>query len=295
MSWRHFGVFLIVNLAWSTNAIVSKYAVSVLEVPPLFYAAARFGLLAVILAPWLWPIPKNLGQVALAGLLIGALNFGLFFAGLRTADVSSATIVGQIGVPLTLLLSVLMLHERIGWRRGVGIVLTMAGAAIVTWDPQGLTLSIGLVFVALSAAALALGSIIAKQMPPIGPLQFQAWVGAVSIVPLVLASALLERGQFAIANPGWQLPVAVLYSVVAGSILGYAGYYMLLRRYEANLVVPLTLLTPLITIALSVILFGEVLDLRTIAGAGLALTGVLVIVVRRGPLGPLAAFLRNRT
>ena len=50
----------------------------------------------------------------------GRGNFALLFIGLQTASPSMAAVVIQAGVPITTLLSVLILHERIHWRRGAG-------------------------------------------------------------------------------------------------------------------------------------------------------------------------------
>ena len=66
---------------------------------------------------------------------------------------------------------------------------------------------------------------------------------------------------------------------VAGEV-ERAAYYGLIRRYEANLLAPLTLMTPLATIAFGVMLTGDRLDARMIAGATLALAGVLVVALR---------------
>ena len=73
------------------------------------------------------------------------------------------------------------------------------------------------------------------------------------------------------------------YSAGVGSIVGYTVYYTLLQKYEANILVPLTLVTPLITIAFGVVLFGETLDLRKAAGSALAMAGVLTIAMRKSP------------
>ena len=51
-------------------------------------------------------------------------------------------------------------------------------------------------------------------------------------------------------------------------------------RYEANLIAPLTLISPLITIALGIWLTGDYFDARMAFGAALALLGVLIIAVR---------------
>ena len=52
---------------------------------------------------------------------------------------------------------------------------------------------------------------------------------------------------------------------------------------------PLTLMTPLFTIAFGVVLTGDRLDLRMVAGALLALAGVLVVALRSRPASPLLA------
>ena len=64
------------------------------------------------------------------------------------------------------------------------------------------------------------------------------------------------------------------------SVVAHTAYYALIQRYEANLLAPLTLMTPLATIAFGVMLTGDRLDGRMIAGAALALLGVLVVALR---------------
>ena len=96
----------------------------------------------------------------------------LLFVGLQTVSPSEAAIILQLGVPFTMLLSVLVLGERIHWRRGLGIALTLIGVLIVTWRPGGLSLSTGLWFVAASAFAGAAGAVLMKQVDGVKPFHF---------------------------------------------------------------------------------------------------------------------------
>lgn len=64
------------------------------------------------------------------------------------------------------------------------------------------------------------------------------------------------------------------------SIFAHGNFYRLIRRYDANVIVPLTLMNPLFTVALGVILTGDHFDLRMAVGAALALGGVYFIAVR---------------
>ena len=295
MSLRDFGLLALVCLVWASNNIVSKYVVSHLGLPPLFYAAIRFGIVALAASPWLLPMPRPRWQLIAVALLMGGGNFALLFIGLKTSTPSAAAVVGQLGVPITTLLSMAMLGEKIRWRRGLGIALTFAGALAVMWDPHGFSISAGLLYVVAAAVAGSLGAVMMKQIEGVKPLQFQAWVGFASFWPLAALSALLEPGQVqAGLDAGWPFVAAVLYSGLVVSVGAHTAYYLLISRYEANLISPLTLMTPLATIALGVAIFHDPFGVRMAVGSAIALTGVLIIALRRNQVMPLLLAIRNR-
>jgi O-acetylserine/cysteine efflux transporter len=295
MSLRDFALMLAVCLVWALNNIISKYVVSGLDVPPLFYAAARFAVVAAVTFPFLLPAPRPYWRLLVVAFLMGGGNFALMFVGLKLSTASSAAVVLQLGMPMTLILSMLMLGERIRWRRGIGIALTFAGAMTVMWDPAGFTITTGLLFVAGAAFATSLGAIFMKQMEGVKPLTYQAWVGFVSIAPLAALSALIEPGQVeaGIAG-GWPFAAAVLFSGLVVSLAAHSGYYILVQRYEANLISALTLMTPLFTIALGVAILHDPFGLRMAVGSAVALIGVLIIALRGNQVMPLLLAIRNR-
>jgi O-acetylserine/cysteine efflux transporter len=295
MSLRDFGLLALVCLVWASNNIVSKYVVSHLGSPPLFYAAARFGVVALATLPWLFPMPRPRWRLIAVALLMGGGNFALIFMGLKYATPSSVAVVSQLGVPVTTLLSVVMLGETIHWRRGLGIALTFIGVVAVMWSSTGLNASAGLLYVVASAIAASFGAVMMKQIEGVKPLQFQAWVGFASFWPLAVLSAWFEPGQLqAGLAAGWPFLAAVLYSGLVVSVGAHTGYYLLIGRYEANLISPLTLMTPLATIALGVAIFHDPFGLRMAAGSAIALTGVLIIALRRNQVMPLLLAIRNR-
>ncbi|MES2097545.1 MAG: DMT family transporter [Pseudomonadota bacterium] len=281
MRLRDFLLLVLVCLTWGFSNVLSKTVVGTWRVPPLWFAAARFALVLAVTIPWLRPMPRPAWRILIVGFLMGGGNFALLFIGLQTATPSMAAVVIQAGVPITTLLSVVMLNERIHWRRGLGITLTLAGVLLVMWRP-GFVVSTGLLFILGAAFAGSLGVILMKQMEDIAPLRFQAWVALTSLVPLALASALFERGQWATSVAvGWPFVAALLFSALIVSVCAHTAYYWLIARYEANLLAPLTLMTPLSTIALGVMMTGDTLDARMIVGSALALLGVLVVALRK--------------
>src|SRR3546814_424246 len=121
-----------------------------------------------------------------------------------------------------------------------------------------------------------------KQVDGVKPFRFQAWVGLVSATVLTLASILLEDGQWTAATTtGRPLVAAVVFTALIVSVGAHSVYYHLIDRYEANLLAPLTLMTPLATIGLGVLITHDHLDMRMDMGGGLAMLGALVVALRR--------------
>jgi len=289
---RDFALLVAICVTWGLSNVLSKIVVGDWQVPPLYFAAVRFGIVLLFTLPWLRPIPRPLWRIMVIGICMGAGNFALLFMGLQTASPSAAAVVIQAGLPITTLLSIAILGERIHWRRGLGITLTLIGVLIVVWRP-GLQISAGLLFVLGAAFTGSLGGIMMKQTEEIAPLRFQAWVALTSFVPLVLATTVLETGQWQAATAvGWPFVGAMLFSALIVSVLAHTAYYGLIARYEANLLAPLTLITPLSTIALGVLITGDQLDQRMILGSALALCGVLIVAVRRSK-APIAQTLER--
>lgn len=281
MNLRDFLILIAICLAWAVNNIISKLVVSAWHVPPLLYGALRFLIVLIAVLPWLLPMPRPRWRTVLVGLLMGGGTFALLFIGFKTVSPSEAAVVSQAGVPMTTLLSIVMLGERIHWIRAVGISLTLVGVLLVVWEP-GFSVSAGMLLVLAAAFCASLGAVLMKQMDEIAPLRFQAWVGLTGFAVLTPLTLLLDGGSWHfVTEAGWPFVAAVLYSALVVSVLGHTAYYVLIQRYEANLLAPLTLITPLATIGLGIAITGDRLDPQMIAGTAIALFGVLIVAVRR--------------
>lgn len=280
MKPRHLALMVLVCLIWATNNIMSKLIVGTLHVPPLFFTALRFALVALVTLPWLLPMPRPTWRILLIGLFMGGGSFGLMFVALYWVSPSEAAVVVQASVPITALLSIVMLGERIRWRRGIGITLALLGVLLVMYQP-GFRLSAGMLFLIASAICGSFGAVMMKQMGDIAPLRFQAWVGLVGLCVVGPISLIAEPGAVdAAIAVGWPIVACVLYAALVTSVFAHTAYYFLIARYEANLVAPLTLLTPLMTIGLGVWITGDRIDTKMIVGSAIALTGVLIIALR---------------
>ncbi|MBR7620552.1 DMT family transporter [Phenylobacterium sp. 20VBR1] len=296
MSLRDFLLLAFVCVVWAANNIVSKFVVAHLGVPPMFYAAVRFAVVLIAVFPWLLPMPRPRWRMVVVGLLMGAGTFALVFIGLKTASPSAVAIVSQVGVPITTLLSFLILGERLTGRRIAGMLLTLTGVLAVMWDPHGFKISGGLLFIVAASFLGGLGAVMMKQMDGVKPLRLQAWVGLSSLVPMAILSGWLEPGQIqAGVAAGWPFVAAALFSGLVVSVVAHTLYYSLIQKYEANLISPLTLMTPLATIVGGVIFTHDDFGPRMAFGTAVALAGVLVIALRPSQAVALLVALRNRS
>lgn len=276
-----FALLVVICLAWALNLVVTRWAVSDGGVPPIFFGAMRLGVLTLCLLPFLLPAPRQLGLMFVIAMGLGAIQFALLFTGLANASASAAAVVGQLGVPFTTLLSVAFLGERIGWKRGLGIVMSFAGVMIIAVDPEHFSLTLGLVYLVLAALAGSIANIVMKRIEPMPALRLQGWVGLMSFAPLFAMSALTEKKQLAPYLSGdWRVYGATVFAVGVVSIFAHGNFYGLLKRYEVSLISPLTLMTPIMGVALGLILLGEPMTLRLVIGAVVALAGVAVIMLR---------------
>lgn len=269
-------------LIWGGNFVLSKWMLSDLALPPFFFAAVRFALVAILMSPFLFPIPKHFLKLCLAGLCVGALHLGFLYTGLQTAPAGSASIVSQMLIPFAAILSLIFLHEKIGLRRGLGIGGALVGVFILIYDPNDLSFDIGLIYVALAFLVMAVGSILIKGVGAIGPFQYLAWMGVIAVPTLGLASFLFENGQITAAkSSGLGMSIGVLYTALLASIFAHGQYFRLLKTYDVTLVVPLTLMTPFWAVILGVLIRGEPFSLKLIIGAIFILASVYVIARRQ--------------
>ena len=104
---------------------------------------------------------------------------------------------------------------------------------------------------------------------------------------LLIVSSIFESGQLAALSAApWQGWAALAYTIVAGSLIGHTGYYILLQHYEVSLVGSVLLLGPAIGVLGGVAMLGEPFTPMIVVGAAMTLMGV-AIVLRRSPMRAL--------
>ncbi len=276
----HLWQLVLINAIWGFNIVAVKLSAD--RFPPVFLSFLRFLIVGIIVWPWLRIRRGEMRWLLTAATCSGGLQFALMYSGVAlSGNMSSVSIAGQLGVPFATLLSVLLLGERIHWRRWLGIGMAFVGVVLIGLSPDVFTSWPGLILIVIASFIGAVGLIAIKRVHALEPLELQAWLAWGSLPLLLPLSLLLEDGQLESLRhagaTGWG---ALLYSALLASLVAHTGYFALIRRYPVTSVAPVTVLTPLFGVLFSVLLLGDVLDWRLITGGLLTLSGITVIVVR---------------
>ena len=282
MPASHFLLLGFICLIWAGNFLAAAWVVNQME--PLSFTVIRFLAVLVVLLPLLKPPARDqwLGLI-LTCWTMGAIHFALLFIALgRSTDVSSIALLMQVYIPITTLMAVLFLGERIGWRTSAGITIAFGGVLVMGFDPLVLAQLDVLGLVLLSALSLATGTMLMRRLQGIRTLNFQAWNALLSLPLLIGLSWTLGQQPLpdleVLTRPSiWG---AIAYSAIGASIVGHGGFYWLIQRHEVNQVTPYLLLVPVLAVILGVLVWGDRPGPRLLIGGGMVLAGVLWITLR---------------
>ncbi len=257
------------------------------ELPPFWAGGSRFAVAAAIMFIYVavrrLPLPN--GRDLIGPLIFGALQFGIAFAfGYWSLQVVPAGIasLALATVPIfTLVFAALARLEHFRSLSLIGALVSIAGVAVMFLRGGAGDIPLVRLFASVMlAVCLALAAVVVKRFPRVHAATMNAVgmsVGAVILLALSL-----------IAGEKWALPtrletwMAQLYLILPGSVGLFAVLIFVLRRWTATAVSYQSVLSPIVTIAVSAWLLSEHLTGRLAIGGLLVLIGVYVGTAVKG-------------
>jgi drug/metabolite transporter (DMT)-like permease len=289
-AWRVHLALLVAQLSFGGFHVVAKAAL--VELPPLALAGLRVAFATPILAALAWrhdrfvPSRRDLPVLALLGGLGVFGNQVLFITGLQRTTATNASIL-MTSLPVFAVAAAAVLGiERIGPRRLLGILLSVAGALVLVnpfrFSTGGRTV-LGNGLILLNALCYALFLVL--QRPVLARIPWRtliAWsflLGGAGV--LLVGLPTLARVDLArVSIPTW---LGVAYVVLFATVLAYAVNTWAVRRSSPALVAAYSTLQPLVTSVLAVTFLGE--RLGWVEGIGFVLiVGGLWRVSARKPV-----------
>jgi O-acetylserine/cysteine efflux transporter len=110
-------------------------------------------------------------------------------------------------------------------------------------------------------------------------LTFYAWTGLVTLVALLPVSLIFEPHLVTrVAQMPWSAVGWLVYSAVGVTLAGQGCLAWLLRHHPVSTVMPLTLITPVISVLSASLLFASPITLSMFLGGGMVLVGIAIVM-----------------
>ena len=263
-----------VTAVWGFTFVQVKDAV---ELYPLFaFLAVRFLIASAVLAV---PAKSRMGALGRPGWVAGAslglllaLGYALQTAGLERTTVSSAGFITGLYVVFTPLLGLLLFRTRVGRAVWLGVVLSVAGLALLSGVGAGD--SAGDLLVLAGSAAYSLQIVLMERYAPrYDPVAFTqaemlAAFAGFAVVTVALGQVELPRG--------WTVWSALIVTGVFASALAFLVQTWAQRRTSATKTALAFAMEPVFAGIFGFWLAGDRLGALGWAGCALIMSGILV-------------------
>jgi drug/metabolite transporter (DMT)-like permease len=280
--------FAIIYLVWGSTFLAIR--VGVRDVPPFLLAGMRFLVAGGLLYAWMRgkgtasPTLREWGSATLLAVLIFVLDYGLlFWAERRVPSGIAAVMMATIPVFMTLSEIVFLKTRQLTLRLGGALLIGIAGVAVLVGHTGSLrdapVDTLGACALVVAAVSWSVGSALTRKLtlPAVKAMSSGAQMLAGGVLLTLCAAVLGEFRGFHVQAVSLRAWLALIYLIVAGSIVAYTAYVWLIHHESPTKVGTYAYVNPVVAVLLGYFLGGEALGLRTILGTMLVLASVLVI------------------
>ncbi|HTC36159.1 MAG TPA: EamA family transporter [Bryobacteraceae bacterium] len=291
-AWKTLLAFAIIYFVWGATYLAVR--VGVREVPPFLYAAMRFVIAGLVLYGWMLargersPSGREWLSAFLLAVLIFVLDYGLlFWAEQRVPSGIAAVMLATIPAFMALSEITILGTQRLTLRLALALAIGLCGVGVLVIRSLNLggepIDAAGAVALIIASISWSVSSALSRKLPlPSSKVMSSGTQMLAGGILLALTSAAL--GEFrgfhpsAVSLEAW---LALLYLIVAGSIVAFTAYVWLIHHESPTKVGTYAYVNPVVAVLVGYFFGGEALGARTILGTVLVLISVLVITTTR--------------
>jgi len=294
-AWKTLLAFAIIYFVWGSTFLAIR--VGVREVPPFLLAAMRFLVAGLVLHAWMLargersPSGRQWMSAFLLAVLIFVLDYGLlFWAEQRVPSGIAAVMMATIPVFMALSEIAFLRTQRLTVRLALALLIGIGGVAALmshSLDLGGMPIDrAGAVALIVASMSWSVSSALTRKLPLPSSKAMSSGVQMLAggVLLALTAAALGEFRNFrpgAVSREAW---LALLYLIVAGSVIAFTAYVWLIHHESPTKVGTYAYVNPVVAVLVGYFLGGEALGARTILGTLLVLISVVVITTSRTKL-----------
>jgi len=288
--WVALGFLYVV---WGSTYLAMKLAIE--STPPFVMGVFRFIPAGVLLTAFV--VARHRGRIRRPSLreTRDAAIVGTLLLGGATALVgwSEQTIpIGVAAVIVALVPMWLAIFDRVFFHQPIrpllaaGIVIGLAGVAILTWPLGGASDldPAGLAAILASPILWSIGTLYAARkavLPAPALLASGIEMTAAGLALILIAGVTGEWASFDIATVTTTSWAGMAYLIVMGSVLGYSTFAWLITVAPLSRVSTYAYVNPVVAVLLGWLVLNEPLTLRTIVASAVIVVAVAIIVTTR--------------
>lgn len=275
--------FAAIYVLWGGTFLAIR--VAVLEVPPLFASGVRFFIAGAALYVFMrlrdhpGPTLREWRSIALTSLCLFVATYAALFWAEQYVPSGVASVI-EATLPITaMVLEVFIFRQqRFRPRTGAALLLGFLGIAWLLVRNQHTFPVFPCLIILASGTAWSLGAVLTRSMtrPASLPLTAGAQMMLGGMVLLALSKATGELRTLPRITP--HAAAAMLYLIVAGSLLGFTAYEWLLARMPVTRVASHAYVNPLIALALGHFVARETLTPSMLLASTLVIASVVLIL-----------------
>jgi drug/metabolite transporter (DMT)-like permease len=286
-----------IYFVWGSTYLAIR--VGVQEMPPFLMAGLRFTAAGFVMYLWMrfsgTPSPtwREWKGVTLLGSLMFLLDYAcLFWAEQRIPSGITAVILAMIPVCITLLEIIFLRTQALGVQLVSGLVAGILGVGVLAnpWASLGEAPldHRGVIALLVACVGWSVGTIVTKRLilPASKPMSAATQMLTGGVQLLILAAVSGEFAQFHASSISGKAWFALIYLIVAGSIIAFTAYVWLLDFESPTRVGTYAYVNPVMAVILGGLIGGEVIGPRTILGTVLILIGVAAITTAKAKKAP---------
>jgi len=286
--WQILLAFAIIYFVWGSTFLAIR--VGVREAPPFLLAAMRFFVAGIALYAWMRargtpsPTVREWRAVTVVAFLIFVLDYGLvFWAETRVPSGITAVMLATIAAFMAISEIFILRTQKLTPRLAIALLVGLGGVGVLVSHTisfgEAPIDTAGACALVVAAMSWSVASALTRRLPlPSAKVMSSGSQMLAGGVLLAVTAALL--GEFrgfhvqAVSRTAW---FALLYLIVAGSIVAFTAYVWLLHHESPTKVGTYAYVNPVIAVLLGYFFGGETLGGRTLFGTLMVLVSVIVI------------------
>jgi drug/metabolite transporter (DMT)-like permease len=289
---RTIGLFAIVVSVWSSTWLAIRLGLQ--GVPPVTGAALRMsasGVILLVVALSLrlpWPRSRYyLAHIAVQGSLLFGLQYALLYWAEQTVPSGLAAVLfATAPISTAIIAAGIFRIEHLGRINVLGLLVGFCGVAVIYWSEvvqAAHAPPLGVAATLLAALSAAFATVFAKRyahgFPPLATVGPGQLVGGSLLGLLALAVERTKPVHFTAVSAG-----ALAYLTIFGSCIVFLAYFTLMKSMPITRLSLLTYVTPVLAVALGVLVGHERFAPATLVGAAIVFAGIWLVNVRQQPV-----------